>query len=86
MYVGVIILIISYIILKYFQFKSLKYLKEEYEFLKRNLLFFQATFPPKKYYADIEGIKLRNKGALFFLFGGIIAFLYVFIYYLFIKS
>ncbi len=64
-----IILIISFILNKYFVFKSLKYLKEEYDLIKQNFLFFQVFYPPNKYYADTKGIKLKNKGAAIFAIG-----------------
>jgi len=73
--IAIIILTLSFILSKYFQYKSLRYFKEKYDLIKQNFLFYHVFYPPNKYYVDIKGIKLRNKAAVIFTVGLVLAVL-----------
>lgn len=70
-YVGISIIIISYVVLKYYQFRSFKYLKDEYEYVKLSFLF-HGTHYSKKIYANPEGIRLNKIGTILFLIIGLV--------------
>jgi len=73
-------LILFFIVLKYYQFKSCKYLKEEYEYMIGFMLFITA-YIPSKYYKSKIGIKYKNLGAIIFVLGSIFSLIILLILY-----
>ena len=65
------LLIVGTIISKYYQFRSLKHLKNEYKQLKTSI-FFPYRFYPDKYYEDEEGIRYRKISVAIFIVCNII--------------
>lgn len=83
LYIGTGVLFLSFLILKFYQFKSLKYFKDQYKTIKPYFLF-HGVYYQDKYYSDKKGIKYRNIGAVVFIIGtlfGVAAICVHFMYY-----